>query len=123
MMLFHPINIHAAPTHRLECTLHADRADVDVAEHGSDEQHGNDAMDHLGILHRLNRRSVEQKYHDIAADGHRAAAQHHDPVDQLLAGVETVGRRMVVPDHATAALKPFDIDAVGDIAGDPHEKD
>ena len=30
---------------------------------------------------------------------------------------------MVVADDAAAALEPFDVDAIGDIPGEPHEKD
>ena len=30
---------------------------------------------------------------------------------------------MLVPDDAAAPLEPFDVDAVRDVAGDPHEED
>src|SRR5712692_623133 len=123
VVLLGPIDVHRAFTHRLECALHADRADVDVTEHGGDEQHGNDTVDHLGVLHRLNRRSVEWEYQHIATHRDRGSTQHHDPIDELLAAVEAVSRRMVMPDHAAAALEPLDVDAVWDVAGDPHEED
>src|SRR5262249_28353574 len=54
---------------------------------------------------------------------HRAAAEHDDPVDHLLAGVEAVGERVRVADDAAALLQPFDVDAVGNVPGDPHQED
>ena len=51
------------------------------------------------------------------------AADHDDPVDHLLAAIEAIGRRMVVADDPAAALDPFDIDLVRDVAGDPHQED
>ena len=81
------------------------------------------AVDDLGELHARDVGAVEREHQQIAGDRHRAAAEHDDPVDQLLAGVEAVGRRMIVADDAAAALDPFDIDPVRDIAGDPHQED
>jgi hypothetical protein len=46
----------------------------------------------------------------VAAHRGGASTQHDDPVDELLAGVEAVGWRMIVPNHAAAALQPLDID-------------
>ena len=59
----------------------------------------------------------------IAGDRDRAAAEHDDPVDRLLPGIEAIGRRMIVADDAAAALEPFDVDPVRDVAGDPHQED
>src|SRR5437870_1692961 len=41
-----PVQIHLARSHRLERAFHPDRADIDVSQHGGDEQHGDDGMDH-----------------------------------------------------------------------------
>src|SRR5690349_9352332 len=92
-----PIDIDGTAAHRLKRTLHADGADVDVPEHGGDKQHGNDPVYDLGSLHALDVRAVEWEHEDIAADRHRSAPEHHDPVDRLLAAVETIGRGMVMP--------------------------
>src|ERR1700720_2464165 len=118
-VLLGPIDAIRALTHMTECAFHADRADVDVTEHGGDEQHSNDTVDDLGVLHRLNGRSVEWEYQHIAAHRDRGSAQYHDPIDELLAAVEAVSRRMVIPGHPAAALEPFDVDAVRNVAGDP----
>ncbi len=50
-MLLGPIHVDGAFAHGLEGALHADGTDIDVAEHGGDEQHGDDGMHHLGRLH------------------------------------------------------------------------
>src|SRR6516225_2944510 len=62
VVLLGPIYIHSACAHCLECALHADRADINVTEHGSDEQHRDDAVGYLGVLHGLNVRAVEWKH-------------------------------------------------------------
>ncbi len=67
--------------------------------------------------------AVEREHQQIARDGDSGAADHDDPVDHLLAAVEAIGRRMVVPDDAAATLDPFDIDLVRDVAGDPDQED
>src|SRR5271169_1395805 len=67
--------------------------------------------------------TVERKYQQIAADRDCASAEHDDPIDELLATVETVCRRTVTSDDTSAALEPFDVDPVRDVAGDPHEED
>ena len=84
---------------------------------------GDDAVDHLGVLHVCDSRSVEREHQHIAARRDGAAAEHDDPVDHLLAGVEAVGGRMIMPDHAAAALEPLDIDRVGNVAADHIRKD
>src|SRR5437868_2250155 len=122
VVLFGPIGIHSAFTHRLECALHADSADVNVTEHCGDEQYGNDTVDHLGLLHRLDGRPVEREDQHIAAYRDSASAQNDDPIDDLLAAVKAVSRRMVVSEHAATALEPFDVDPLRYIAADPHEK-
>src|SRR5215472_11117402 len=118
-----PVKIDGAAAHRLEGALHADGADVNVSQHRSDEQHRDDTVDDLGILHRLDRCSVEREDQHITADRHRYATEHHNPIDQLLASVETLGRRMVLPDNTAATPQPFDIDPVRNIAAEPHQED
>ena len=80
-------------------------------------------VNHLGKLHAGDVGRIEREHQQIAGDGDSVAADHDDPVDHLLAGVEAIGRRMVVADDAAAALEPFDVDLVRDIAGDPHQED
>src|SRR5207249_4693603 len=101
--------------------FHADGPDVDMSQHGGNEEDGDDGMDNFRDLHAVNVRSVERQHQDVTADCDGAAAQDHDPVDQLLTGVEAIGGRVVVPNHAAAALQPIDIDGVWDVAGDPHQ--
>ena len=93
------------------------------AEHGGDEQHRDDAVDDLRDLHAGDVGAVEREHQHIAGCGHSAAAEHDDPVDRLLAGVEAIGRRMLVADDAAASLEPFDVDLVRNIPGDPHQED
>src|SRR5271169_2789182 len=123
VVLFGPIDVHRSLAHCLESALHANRADINVTQHSRDEQHGNDAVGHFGVLHGANIGTVERKYQQIAADRDCASAEHDDPIDELLATVETVGRRTVTSDDTSAALEPFDVDPVRDVAGDPHEED
>src|SRR6478609_11212377 len=52
VMLFCPVEIHLAGAHRIERALHPDRADVDVRQHGGDEQHRDHGMDHGPELQR-----------------------------------------------------------------------
>src|SRR3954454_9919763 len=40
VMLPGPVEIDLAGAHRIERALHADCADIDVSQHGGDEQHG-----------------------------------------------------------------------------------
>src|SRR4051812_33899956 len=40
VMFLGQIDIDLTGPHRLECTLHADGADVDMSQHGGDEEHG-----------------------------------------------------------------------------------
>jgi len=87
------------------------------------KQYRDDRVHGLGKLHALDVGRIEREHQQVAADRHGGAAEHDDPVDQLLAGVEAIGRRMVVADDAATALEPFDIDLVRDVAGDPHQED
>src|SRR5262244_2888937 len=123
MMLLGPIEVDGAIPHRFDCALHADRSDVDVRQHDGHEQHRYHAMDHLDDLHAGDVGDVKWKHQQIAGGRHDAAAEHDDPVDHLLAGIEPVGRRMFMPDNATAFLKPLDVHAIGNIAGKPHQED
>src|SRR6476661_3460259 len=122
VMLFCPVDVHAALAHRLKGTFHPDRADVDVSEHGSDEQHRDNRMDNLGDLHPLDSRRIEGEQEEITGRRGSAAADHDDPINHLLAGVEPIRGRMIVSDNATTTLDPFNINAVGNIAADPHEE-
>ena len=79
--------------------------------------------DDLSGLHVLDVGAIEREHQHIATHRDCRAAENDDPVDHLLAAVEAVGRRMVMPDDAAAALEPFDIDPIRDVAGDPHEED
>src|SRR5213594_532823 len=65
VMLPRPIDVDGAVPHPLERTLHADGADIDVAEHGGDEQHRNHAMDDLGQLHGGDVGPVEWEHQEI----------------------------------------------------------
>ena len=121
-MLFCPVDVHAALTHRLKGTFHPDRADVDVSEHGSDEQHRDNRMDDLGDLHPLDSRRIEGEQEEITGRRGSAAADHDDPINHFLAGVEPIGGRMIVSDNTATTLDPFNIDAVGNIAADPHKE-
>src|SRR3954449_11940587 len=51
VMLLRPVDVDRATAHRLESAFHANRADIDVAEHRGDEQHRHDTVDDLGQLH------------------------------------------------------------------------
>src|SRR4029077_16139627 len=51
VMLLCPVDVHRAIPHRLERAFHADGADVDMAEHGGNEQQRHDTVDDLGELH------------------------------------------------------------------------
>src|SRR5262249_9224798 len=45
VVLLCPVDVHRAIPHRLECAFHSNGADIDVAEHGGDEQQRHDAVD------------------------------------------------------------------------------
>ena len=119
-MLFRPIDVDGALTHGLEGAFHADRADIDMPEHGCYEQHRNHGVDHLGILHGIDRRALEREDQRVAGDGHCTAAKNHNLVDRLLPAVETIGWRMVATDDAAPAFEPLDIDGVRNVSADPH---
>src|SRR5581483_9775684 len=69
VMLPGPVHVDLADAHRLEGALHADRADVDVGEHGGDKQHRHGAVNDLGPLHSRHVGGVEREHQEIA--GHR----------------------------------------------------
>src|SRR2546421_404709 len=50
-------------------------------------------------------------------------AENHDPVDRLLAAVESIRRRVIVADDAAATLEPFHVHRVWNISGDPDQQD
>ena len=94
-----------------------------MAEHDRDEQHRDDAVDDFGYLHAGNSCSVEREHQYIAAHSDRSAAEHYDPIDHFLTGVEAIGRRMLVPDDTAALPEPFDINPGRHIPADPHQED
>ena len=59
MMLFGPVEIDVAGSHRLECAFHPKRADIDVAEDQRDKQNADNAVHHLRDLHPEDVRDVE----------------------------------------------------------------
>src|SRR6266536_2774802 len=44
MVLLGPVEVDLPAAHRIERPLHAERADIDVRQHGGDEQHGEHAV-------------------------------------------------------------------------------
>ena len=123
VVLLGPVDVDGALAHGLECTFHADSADVDVAQHGSDEEHPDNRVHDLSELHAFDACSVEREQQQIPGHGRSATADHHNPVNHFLAGVEPVGGRMVVANNAASALDPFDVNAAWNIAPDPHQQD
>ncbi len=124
MVLLRPVHVHRAVPHALECALHAERADIDVAEHGGDEEKRDRAVHDLRDLHiRDVGAAVEGEHQHVAARRHKAAAEHYDPIDRLLAGIEAIGMGVTVADDATTFLHPLHVDLVGNVACDPHEED
>jgi hypothetical protein len=75
-----------------------------VGKHHGNEQHRHDAVDDLGNLHARDVGAIEREHQDVAAHRDRAAAEHNDPVDHLLAGVEAARRRVPAADDAAAGL-------------------
>src|SRR5258705_11199613 len=67
VMLLRPVEVDRATAHRLERTFHADRADIDVAEHRGDEQHRHDTMHDLRQLHAPDVGRIEREQQQIAA--------------------------------------------------------
>src|SRR5204863_1277238 len=65
---------------------------------------------------------IEREHEQIAACRHQAAAEHHDPVDRLLAGIEQVCRRMLLAEAATL-LEPFKVYKTWQVPADPHQED
>lgn len=61
-MFLRPVHVDSAFTHGLKRTLHADRADVNMAEHGGNEKHSDDAVDDLGPLHASHVGCVEREH-------------------------------------------------------------
>ncbi len=110
--------------HRLEGALHPDRAEIDVGEDERDEQHADHAVEDLGQLHVADAHAViEREHQHVAGNDHRRAAEHDEPVEQLLAGVELVrGRFDVALAHAAAGLEPFDVGRGREVLPDPNQE-
>jgi len=122
MVFLGPVEIDGAGPHGFKRTFHAHGTDIDVPDHGGDEQHSDDSMRDLGGLHTGDVRAIKGKHQHVATGRYSSAAENDDPVNHLLPGVEPVGRRVIMTDNAAAALQPFHIDPIGDISCDPHEK-
>src|SRR5678815_5688584 len=122
MVFLGPIEIDGAGPHGFKRTFHAHRTDIDVCDHGGDEQNSDDSMRDLSGLHTGDVCAIEREHQYIAANCDGSAAENDDPIDHLLPCVEPVGRRVMMTDDATALLQPFHIDPIGDISHDPHEK-
>src|SRR5882724_1830183 len=123
VMLFGPVEIHLTRSHRIERALHPDGADVDVSQHGGDEEHGDHGMDHGPELqHRdVGRKVWEQQ--EPAGHRHQRSADDHDPENAFLAGVEAPGWRMLAfGQDATALLEPLQIDLAGNVILDPDQE-
>src|SRR4051794_16457232 len=112
MVLFGPIEVDSASSHRLERAFHADCTNIDMAEHGGDKQHGDDAVRDLRPLHARDVGPIEWENQHVSARCHRGAAKYDDPIDSFLTRVKSIGRWMVVANDAAAAFEPFDIHAV-----------
>src|SRR5688572_33375398 len=102
MVLPGPIDVDFPTAHGLEGTLHADGPDVDMGQHDGDEQHADNAVDHLCRLHAGDVGHIEWEHEQVAGDGCCTATQHHHPVDGFLTGIETPCRWMIVTDEASA---------------------
>jgi len=105
-MLLGPVQVHGALAHRLECALHPNRADIDMGQHNGDEQHRDHGVNDMRELHALDAGQIERKHQLIAGRRHEAAPNHNDPVDNLLTGIEAVGRRVVMANHPATAFEP-----------------
>src|SRR5205085_11563130 len=119
VVLLRPVNIHGATAHRFEGPLHADGANVYVSQHRCDKEHCDHRMHDLGELHPFDSRQIEWEHQLITCTRNGRAADHDDPVDRLLAGIEAIGERLIVTADTSASLEPIDIDPIRDDAGDP----
>src|SRR5882757_4884343 len=123
VMLLGPVEINLTRSHRIECALHADRANIDVSYHRSNEEHGDHGMDHGPELkcRDVGRKIWEQQ--EPAGHRHQRSADDHDPENALLASVEAPGRRMLAfGQDATALLEPLQIDLPGNVILDPDQE-
>src|SRR5207245_11110937 len=66
VMFLGPVVVDLAGPHCLERALHSERADIDVTEDQSDEQHGNDAVQYLRDLQSGDDGDVEREQKQIA---------------------------------------------------------
>src|SRR5215472_14664741 len=122
VMLLRPIDVDGAVPHPFERAFHPDRTDIDVSDHDGDEQQRRHAVDDLGHLHVGDVGPVEREHENVTGCRDGGAAEHDDPIDHLLSGIEPIGGRMVVADDAATALQPPDVDPVRDIPCDPHQE-
>src|ERR1051325_3033575 len=63
-----PVEIDGAGAHRFKGTFHAYGTNIDVSDHGGDEQNGDDGMGDLGSLHVGNVCAIEGENQHIATD-------------------------------------------------------
>jgi hypothetical protein len=119
VMLLRPVAVDAAAPHRLEGALHADGADVDVADDEADHQQGEPRVQALRDLHARVVRPVEGKHQAEPGQRQPEPTQRHAPEDDLLAGVELARRRVGTADEAAAALEPFPVEALEQVLPGP----
>src|SRR3989344_1326219 len=113
VVLLGPPLAHVPRPHGLVGAAHAHRAHVDVAadqRHHPDRQGG---VDHVGDLHvAAHVTKARNELVEHQAGGHHKDAGYGDapPEQALLAGVEAVGRNLVVtPQHAAALGQPHSV--------------
>ena len=68
MVLLGPVEVDGAVPHRFEGALHPDCADIDVSQHGGDEQHCDGPVGHLGQLHTGDVGHVDKEGHLYITD-------------------------------------------------------
>src|SRR5262245_51912766 len=118
-----PVHVDSAIAHGFECAFHPNRPDVDMCQHDRDEDDTRYRVHHLCGLHLRYIRFIKRKHQDVAACGHCTAHQHDHPVDGFLAGIEPAGRRMLMPNDATAFPQPTDIRWCREVPSDPQQED
>jgi len=118
-----PGAIDLAGAHRVKRAFHADRADIDMRQHGGDEEHRDHGMDHRPELQRRHVGRKVREQQEPARQRHQRPADDHDPENALLPGIEALGRWMpAVPQDAAALLDPYRIEPAGNVILDPDQE-
>src|SRR5262249_31762387 len=94
VVLLCPIAVNAAAPHRIEGTLHANGADIDVADDQSDQQKAYSGMQDLRELHAGVSAPEEWKHVANAGRGKKQAPQCGTPEHELLTGIKLARRRI-----------------------------